>query len=487
MSKTRDTEKDIDGGCIHLEYSDDGIAHPTKEEYARVYRKIDRRILPFVALTYLLCYLDRTNIGNARVLNSGTGDDLMTSIDMNDHEYRIALMLFLVAYSLFEAPSNLAMKKFTPPVWLAFLVICFGALCAGIGGSKNASTLMALRFLLGASEAGVYPGMIFFLSFWYGPRERAIRIAVFLCSATLAGAFGGAIAYGVAHMNGAGGLQAWRWLFIIEGLPCLVLAVAIFFFLPSYPEKANWLTAEDKAILKASFGNNVARGEDKLNWADAKATLKDLRLWVHYVLYLFVGIGVSSLSLFAPAIVQGIGYTGLQAQLFTIPPYACAYVVALTAAYISDRVVCRGLIAALFGFIGFVTFLIPACVPSPSLHLRYGMLVLSACSAFGSLPPLCAWVSDNVHSTTAASVASGLNIAFTGPGQIIGVWIYQSQQAPQYQTGHAVNAASQFMAMVLALGLWIYYRRQNASLLRVSRSGLHKVKLSDCQSKRITY
>lgn len=78
--------------------------------------------------------------------------------------------------------------------------------------------------------------------------------------------------------------------------------------------------------------------------------------------------------------------------------------------------------------------------------------------------PLCAWVSDNVHSTTAASVASGLNIAFTGPGQIIGVWIYQSQQAPQYQTGHAVNAASQFMAMVLALGLWIYYRRENAKL-----------------------
>lgn len=118
-------------------------------------------------------------------MNSGTGDDLMTSIDMNDNEYRIALMLFLVAYSLFEAPSNLAMKKFTPQCenlhpdglmgilfalltlvtsWLAFLVICFGALCAGIGGSKNVPTLMALRFLLGASEAGVYPGMIFFLA-----------------------------------------------------------------------------------------------------------------------------------------------------------------------------------------------------------------------------------------------------------------------------------------------------------------------------------
>lgn len=119
---------------------------------------------------------------------------------------------------------------------------------------------MALRFLLGAAEAGVYPGMIFYLTFWYGPRERAIRIAVFLCSATLAGAFGGAIAYGVGNMNQVGGLTAWRWLFILEGLPCIILAVAIFFFLPSYPEKAKWLNEEEKSILNASFGGNAFSG-----------------------------------------------------------------------------------------------------------------------------------------------------------------------------------------------------------------------------------
>lgn len=182
------------------------------------------------------------------------------------------------------------------------------------------------------------------------------------------------------------------------------------------------------------------------------------------MIYLCVGIGVSSLSLFAPTIVEAIGYTGLSAQLFTIPPYACAYVVTLGAAYISDKWQCRGLVAAVFCLCGVVTFLIQACVPSPSLHLRYAMLVLCTCSVFGSLPSLCAWVSDNVHTTTAASLASGLNIAFTGPGQIIGVWIYLGQEAPRYQTGHGVNAASQFLASILALGLWAYYRRSNAKL-----------------------
>ncbi|KAB8230982.1 major facilitator superfamily domain-containing protein [Aspergillus alliaceus] len=332
-------------------------------------------------LTYPLCYLDRFNI---------------------------VLMIFLVACSVFEAPSNLAMKVSSSPVWLAFLVTSFGSLCAGIGGAKNVPTLMALRLLLGAVEAGVYPGMIFFLSFWYGPRERAIRIAVFLCSATLAGAFGGAIAYGVGHMNQVGDLPAWRWLFILEGAPCILLAISILLFLPSYPEKAK----------------------------------------VHYISYLCIGIGVSSLSFFAPTIVAGIGYIGLDAQLFVIPPYACVYVVTLGAAYMSDRYKNRGLVAAGFCGTGLLTFLIQACVSSPSLRLRYSMLVISTCSVFACLPSFCALASDNVHTTTALSLATALNIAFTGPGQIMGVWIYKSKQAPRYELGHAINPASLFLRMV---------------------------------------
>lgn len=128
-------------------------------------------------------------------------------------------MLFLVAYCIFEVPSNLALKTFSPRRWLAFLVIAFGAFCTGIGGTTNAAGVTALRFCLGAAEAGVFPGMIYYFSFWYKPEERASRIAAFLASATLSGAFGGCIAYGVGHMNGAGGLAAWRWLFILEGIP----------------------------------------------------------------------------------------------------------------------------------------------------------------------------------------------------------------------------------------------------------------------------
>jgi MFS family permease len=130
---------------------------------------------------------------------------------------------------------------------LGFLVFAFGALCAGIAGSRSVATITVLRFFLGAAEAGVFPGMIFYLSFWYRPHERATRIAGFLCSATLAGAFGGAIAYGVGHMNLVGGLEAWRWLFII-------------FFLPQYPETVTWLNAEEKLLQEARMGANCSKG-----------------------------------------------------------------------------------------------------------------------------------------------------------------------------------------------------------------------------------
>jgi hypothetical protein len=223
--------------------------------------------------------------------------------------------------------------------------------------------------------------------------------------------------------------------------------------------------------------------DDQLEWSDAKKTLKQARLWVHYIIYLFLGVSVASLSLFAPTIVEGLGYTELNAQLFTIPPYACAYVFTLAVALLSDRYSCRGpVIVACFAF-GGIAFTVsgtmvsllprlpthlrvspPACVLSTALHLRYAMLVIASCSVFGCIPPLCAWVSDNVRNTTAASLASGLNIAFTGPGQIIGVWIYKNNQAPRYQLGHGVNAASLFLGAILSAGLWLRYRQLNRKL-----------------------
>ncbi|KAJ6035175.1 hypothetical protein N7499_002393 [Penicillium canescens] len=356
-------------------------------------------------------------------------------------------MLFLVAYSLFEAPSNLAMKALFPPILitgvviyqhlircLGFLVICFGSLCAGIGSSKNVPTIIPLQFLLGAAEAGVYPGIIFFLSFWYGhengPSESPSFFVASLWQAPL-GSRGKAM---VVHHRGLTmynfGCRRFR---VTQRRQSGSLLKKSLFCKPHLVR----ISLEGKAFSPISMQRLSWKcSDDSLNWNDAKCTLKEARRWMHYFTYLCVGIGVSSLSLSALTLVHGIGHTGLDAH--SSLPFLLVHVHMWT------------------------NMDVVACVPSPGLHLRYAMLVLCICSVFGELPAIYAWVSDNVHSATAASLASGLNIAFTGPGQIIGVWIYQVQQPSRYQTVHSVNAASQFLAMAFALGLWCYYRRRNA-------------------------
>ncbi|OJJ54818.1 hypothetical protein ASPSYDRAFT_61322 [Aspergillus sydowii CBS 593.65] len=434
------------------------------EAEKRLVRRIDRRMLLPTAIIYLLCYLDRSNVGNAKIMNEDTGDALMQTNNITDHEYTIGMMLFLVAYSIFEAPSNIALKLVQPHRWLGFLVVAFGAFCTGIGFTHTFSELAVLRFFLGAAEAGVFPGMIFYFTFWYKPSERAIRIAFFMCSATLSGAFGGAISYGVGHLNGRHGLEGWRWLFIIEGVPSIAVGLLVFVFMPSYPEKAGWLSPEEKELQARRLGPYRSSGDDKINWPDAKDTLTSIRLYLHYLTYLTIGTGVASMAYFAPTIVSGLGYEDLDAQLFTVPPYAVAYPITLLAAWLSDRYKDRGIIATIACGCACISFIIQAALPADAFHARYAFLIIATTSVFAGLPSLNAWVGDNVRTTTANSLTIALNIAFSGPGQIIGVWIYRTQDAPAYRLGHGVNAGMSAVATGLALSLALYYRRLNKKI-----------------------
>lgn len=160
----------------------------------------------------------------------------------------------------------------------------WGAVTMGLGGAHNFAQVAGVRFLLGVLEAGLFPGLVFYLTFWYKVSERSLRVAFILASATLAGAFGGAIAYGVGHMNGAKGLSAWRWLFIIEGAPSCTSAIFVWLFLPDYPETCSFLNSEDKALAKQRLSVEGGQGAAKaMTWNEAKAVLTEWRLYSHYL------------------------------------------------------------------------------------------------------------------------------------------------------------------------------------------------------------
>ncbi|KIY43602.1 MFS transporter [Fistulina hepatica ATCC 64428] len=442
------------------------MASPIVQEKLLV-RKIDLRIVPLSAFIYLLCNLDRSNIGNAKIMNQEQGKDLLTETKTSDYDYTIALMMFYVAYGLFEVPSNILLKRLRPSRWIAFLMCSWGAITMGLGGVHTFAELTVVRFLLGVFEAGLFPGLVYYVTFWYRQDERSLRVALILASATLAGAFGGAIAYGVAHMEGKTSLSAWRWLFILEGIPSAALSLPILLFLPDYPEAASWLSAEERALsaLRLKHGASKASSEG-LSWSAVRETLLDWRLYVHFVVYFGISAPFSSLSLFSPTIVTGLGYTSLKAQLMTVPPYAVAYVFTLAAAYLADRMNRRGFFAAGFALVGVVGFIASATLPVDDYRSRYGCLIVACTGSFACIPPLLGWLSCNMRSTATTGLAVALNISFGAPGQIVGVWIYKSSQASRgYPTGHWTNAALLLVVVVGCLGLHVLYSRRNKRLL----------------------
>ncbi|KAJ7161085.1 putative MFS transporter [Mycena filopes] len=408
-------------------------------------RKQDVRIIPLSAAIYLLCYLDRSNIGNAKILNSETHNDLLSETHMTNFQYTIALMVFLIAYALFEVPANMMLKRLSPSRWIAFLMFSWGALTMGLGGTKSYGSVTAVRFLLGAFEAGLFPGLVYYLTFWYRPEERSVRAAFILASATLAGAFGGAIAFGVGHMNRAGGLSAWRWLFILEGLPSCLSSILVFFLLPDYPETARWLSEDEKRLAEERLRGQASLGSSRsASWVDVKETLTTWRLYAHYALYFGVSPPFSSLSLFTPSIVAGLGFQSLRANLMTVPPYAIAYVFTIFISWSADR----------------------------TNTTATGCLIIGAAGSFASIPPLLGWISSNVFSTTTVGLAIALNVSFGAPGQIVGVWIYKADEAKRgYPTGHWTNAALLLFTSAGCLLLLVYYRRKNRLLVSQSQGG----------------
>ncbi|CZT06890.1 related to putative tartrate transporter [Rhynchosporium graminicola] len=407
--------------------SAESIPERTAADRALIWKQ-DLRIVPLCAAIYLLCYLDRSNIGNAKTLNAATHHDLLSETKMTNYQYIIALMGFLIAYAIFEVPSNYLLKKLSPSKWISFLMFSWGAVTIGLGGVHNFAGVTGVRFIMGIFEAGLFPGLVYYMTFWYRTDERSIRVAFVLASATLAGAFGGAIAYGVGHMNGV-------------------------------HETVKWLNADEKALAVSRLELEGSHSDDEsLTWAQAKNTLIDWRLYAHYAIYFAVSTPFSSLSLFTPSITAGLGYKGLTSQLMTVPPYAVAYIVTIAVSYSADHFNARGIHAAMFAIVG---------------ASRYGCLIVAASGTFSCIPPLLGWLSSNLHSTGAVGLAIALNISVGAPGQIAGVWIYKANEAKQgYPTGHWTNASLLFFAAAVCIGLRLYYGLLNRRIVRDGNMGI---------------
>ncbi|OQN98809.1 hypothetical protein B0A48_15155 [Cryoendolithus antarcticus] len=316
-------------------------------------RKLDIHIIPVVMLLYLLSFLDRVNIGNARLYG------LQEDLKMDSQQYQIAVSILFVTYILSELPSNLVLKKYVSPSrWIAFITTSWGIIATLTGVCQSYGGLIACRLLLGAVEGGLFPGCAIYLTLYYTKHDLALRIGYLFVSAALAGACGGLLAYGIGYMDGIAGLRGWRWIMILEGLPTFVLGVASWWLLADSPETAYYLNAEEKALVvrrrEAQLGVS-----DVFDWKDVRKGLKDWKIYVFSAGQFCQDTMLYGYSTFLPTIIKAIRPQSSSAivQVLTIPCYALGAITYMAAARYSDWKQIRGPIVLLFGAISVLGFI----------------------------------------------------------------------------------------------------------------------------------
>ncbi|HTK98641.1 MAG TPA: MFS transporter, partial [Pseudomonadales bacterium] len=221
-------------------------------------RKVSRRLIPFLFLLYVAAYLDRINVGFAQL-------QMKNALGFSDSVYGLGAGIFFIGYFLFEVPSNLILARVGARVWIARIMITWGLISSAMALVHSPASFYVLRFLLGAAEAGFFPGIIYYLGSWFPAAERAAAVSRFMTATAIAGVIGGPMSAALFGLDGFAGVAGWQWIFIAEGIPSVVLGVTVLFYLTERPDEARWLTAEERlalgARIRAEAETIAARGE----------------------------------------------------------------------------------------------------------------------------------------------------------------------------------------------------------------------------------
>ncbi|KAF1349207.1 MFS general substrate transporter [Lizonia empirigonia] len=431
-------------------------------EASRVLRKVDYRLVPMLSLLYLVAFIDRSNIGNAKIAG------METDLKMKGLQYNTAVTLFFVPYTLLEIPSNIVLKMMKPSYWMAILMLLWGLVMTLMGLVSSYEGLLAGRFFLGVAESGFFPAATFLLTLWYRRFELQRRMAVFYVAASLAGAFSGLLAYGIEKLDGRSGLAGWQWIFLIEGLIPVALALVIWKILPDSPETAKFLTQPERDLLvrrlqdDSGSGQGKATNNDKMGKQHIVAGLSDWKIWAGVVIFWGNTVGVYGFTATVPTVINGLGYSSANAQLLTIPIYVFAAIITVVWAWGSDLTQKRspwiigGYCIAIVGFIA------QLAIPHPAYPgITYGFLFPVAAGLYCPFTCLVSWVANCLAPSSKRAVGMALLISVGNMGGIMGSNIYLAREKPKYTTGFAASLAMCVAAVAMTFVLRWAYAREN--------------------------
>lgn len=405
----------------------------TPEEEARVIRKLDYRLLPFVFLLYSFSVLDRSNLGNAKLAG------LEDAIDLKGWRYNWLGTIFYISYICFQWTIT-GWKILPPHVFCAIAVLFWGIIATVQAAVTSWGSLMACRFLLAIGEAAFGPGVPLYLTFFY-PRDKvAFRHGVFISGAAMANAYGGALAYGLSQIHGS--IAPWQILFIIEGLPTICLAAVAYYVLPDSIAHCKFLTDREKQIAAQAVARNQQADPDRKGGFHIKellAAFKEPKSFIPGIMYFSCNVSFASLPLFVPTIISGLGvFTKIQSNGLSAPPYVLCFFMIILLCWLSDRYKMRAPFTIFASLVAAIGFIIQATATGTAA--RY-VGVFLAVQVFCCVALTLAWVA-NIHSTESKRAGGMVILATMGQcGPLLGTNVFPASEAPYYRKGMWISAA----------------------------------------------
>ncbi|KAK4145585.1 major facilitator superfamily domain-containing protein [Dichotomopilus funicola] len=426
---------------------------------ARLCRKIDLYIVPTVALLYLFCFIDRANIGNAKIAG------LEKELGLQGYDYNALLSIFYISYIVFEIPSNIMCKWIGPGWYIPAISLAFGIISLATAFVHNFSQAAGVRFLLGVFEAGMLPGIAYYMSRWYRRAELTFRLSLYIVMAPLAGAFGGLLASGILSLDHVGGVTGWRMIFVVEGIITIGLSVIGFLTLTDRPATARWLSPAEKELATARIASERITTTAVLDRMDTTKLIRGITSPVTMstsLLFLLNNITVQGLAFFAPTIVRTIypDKSTVMQQLYTVPPYVVGAFFTVVLPLISWKLDKRQIVIVLTAplvIVGYSMFL-----GTTDASARYGATFLLTSSLFAVGPLSNAQVSANVVSDTARTSAIGLNVMLGNIGGLIATWSYLPWDEPNYHIGNGLNLAACCAVLLLSVATLVWMPWDNA-------------------------
>lgn len=420
-------------------------APPASDPAATTVARVSRRLIPFLFLLYYLAFLDRVNVGFAAL-------EMNRDLGFGPAVYGFGAGIFFLGYCLFEVPSNLVMFRTGARIWIARIMVTWGGIAAAMMFVTTPASFYVLRCLLGVAEAGFFPGIIFYLTYWYPARERARAYSWFLAAIPISGIIGGPVSGALLGLDGVLGLQGWQWLFLLEGLPSVVVGLLVLVLLPDRPAHARWLAPAEQAWLEGTLEAERARTVTAHGASLGRAFANPV-VWLLGAVYFLVIVGLYAFALWLPQLVKASGHlTNFEVGVVTAIPYVVAAAGMVLVGQHSDRTGERYLHLAVPALLAAVGFLAVAFVRAPGplvAALSLTAFGLLAClGPFWALPT--AFLKDQAAAGGIALINSmGAIGGFVGP-YLLGV---VKERTGDFATGLLILVGVLVAAAAIALGM----------------------------------